>query len=83
MSNELHISSLLVHINPEKSATIETTINLFEGAEFVTVSEQGKAIVLIEAPNQKVIMEVIDHINELDGVLSTGLVYHEVEKIDA
>jgi len=83
MNNELHISSLLVHINPEKSATIETTINLLEGAEFVTVSEQGKAIVLIEAPSQKVIMQVIEHINELDGVLNTGLVYHEVEKKDA
>jgi nitrate reductase NapD len=28
-------------------------------------------------------MEVIDTINALDGVLSTGLVYHEFEKVES
>lgn len=81
--DELHISSLIVHINAAKSAAIKKKINLLEGAEVVTISAQGKAIVLLEAPNQRVIMEVLDTINELDGVINTALVYHEFEKTDA
>ncbi|MFT6985944.1 MAG: nitrate reductase NapD [Psychromonas sp.] len=80
--DELHISSLLVHVNPKKAAAITTSINLLSGAEVITISAQGKAIVVLEAPHQRVIMEVIDNINALDGVINTGLVYHEFEKID-
>ena len=79
-TEEWHISSLIVHIRPEKWQEIETSINLLEGAELITMSPIGKAVVVLEAPNQRVIMEVIDNINALDGVLSTGLVYHEFEK---
>ena len=82
-SEELHISSLIVHVNIKKVDMISVKINLLEGAEVITVSEQGKAIVVLEAPNQRIIMEVIDSINEIDGVINTGLVYHEFEKAEA
>ncbi|TEW56074.1 sorbose reductase [Psychromonas sp. RZ22] len=77
---ELHVSSLIVHVKPEKSSSITNSINALKGAEMVTITEQGKAIVIIEAANQGQIMQCIDQINELDGVLHTGLVYHEFEK---
>ncbi|PKG39301.1 chaperone NapD [Psychromonas sp. Urea-02u-13] len=80
---ELHISSLIVHVNILKVDMIRAKINLLQGAEVITVSEQGKAIVVLEAPNQRIIMEVIDSINEIDGVINTGLVYHEFEKAEA
>ncbi|WP_354625707.1 chaperone NapD [Psychromonas sp. MME2] len=81
--NELHISSLIVHINITKANKIEESINSLEGAEVITISPEGKAVVVLEAPNQRVIMEVIDAINEIDGVINTGLVYHEFEKLQA
>ena len=79
---ELHVSSLIVHVNIQKVDMIRANINLLNGAEVITVSPQGKAIVVLEAPNQRVIMEVIDKINALDGVINTGLVYHEFEKLE-
>ncbi|MFT4836936.1 MAG: nitrate reductase NapD [Psychromonas sp.] len=82
-TEELHVSSLIVHIRPEKRQEIEKSINLLDGAELITVSPIGKAVVVLEAPHQRVIMEVIDTINALDGVLSTGLVYHEFEKVES
>ncbi|WP_372880709.1 chaperone NapD [Psychromonas sp.] len=81
-TEELHVSSLIVHLNPKKLREIESSINSLEGAELVTISPVGKAIVVLEAPNQRVIMEVIDKINGLDGVINTGLVYHEFEKLE-
>jgi len=80
---ELHVSSLIVHVNIKKAERIETSINLLEGAEVITISPEGKAIVVLEAANQRMIMEVIDSINEIDGVINTGLVYHEFEKQEA
>lgn len=80
---ELHVSSLIVHINIKKADVISPKINELQGAEVITISPQGKAIVVLEAPNQGVIMEVIDSINEIDGVINTGLVYHEFEKEEA
>ena len=77
---ELHVSSLIVHVNIKKENEIRTSINQLSGAEVITISPQGKAIVVLEAPSQRIIMEVIDAINEIDGVINTGLVYHEFEK---
>jgi nitrate reductase NapD len=79
---ELHVSSLIVHINIKKEKQICASINLLKGAEVITISPEGKAIVVLEAPNQRIIMEVIDNINEMDGVINTGLVYHEFEKAE-
>jgi len=81
-SEELHVSSLIVHINIKKEKQIRASINLLNGAEVVIISPEGKAIVVLEAPNQRIIMEVIDSINEIDGVINTGLVYHEFEKAE-
>ncbi|KPU83457.1 sorbose reductase [Psychromonas sp. PRT-SC03] len=74
---ELHISSLIVHLRSHKSESITKGINALGGAEVISISPEGKAIVVLEASHQRQIMEVIDTINTLDGVLNTGLVYHE------
>ncbi len=78
---ELHVSSLLVHVNKEKADAIESSINLLDGAEVIVISPEGKAVVVLEASNQGQIMEVIDKINEFDGVINIGLVYHEFETL--
>lgn len=78
---ELHVSSLIIHVKPDKSTNLTTSIDAISGAELVTITDEGKAIVIIEASHQREIMECIDEINALDGVLHTGLVYHEFEKL--
>jgi nitrate reductase NapD len=80
MNQELHISSLVVHIKPENAVQLTNSINALQEAELITVTPEGKAIVVIEANHQKQIMKCIDHINDLNGVLHTGLVYHEFEQ---
>jgi nitrate reductase NapD len=46
------------------------------------MSPIGKPVVVLEAPNQRIIMKVIDAINQLDGMLNTRFVYHEFEKLE-
>jgi len=79
---ELHVSSLIVHINIKKSESITKKINEQNGAEVITISPEGKVIVVLEASNQGEIMKVIDAVNEFDGVINTGLVYHEFETLE-
>lgn len=81
--DELHVSSLIVHINKNKADAIKASIDLLVGAEVITISPEGKAVVVLEAPHQRQIMEVIDQINAFDGVINTGLVYHEFEKLES
>lgn len=77
--NEVHISSLVVHVMPEHLASTKTTIESFDGTEIYGESEEGKLVVVIETENQGYITDTIDAINQLDHVLSTALVFHQIE----
>ncbi|MFV0574498.1 MAG: chaperone NapD [Vibrio sp.] len=77
--NEVHISSLVVHVVPQYLASIKKTIESYEGAEIYGESEEGKLVVVIETENQGYITDTIDAINQLDHVLSTALVFHQIE----
>lgn len=77
--NEVHISSLIVHVVPQYLTTIKQAIESFDGAEIYGESEEGKLVVVIETENQGYITDTIDSINQLDHVLSTALVFHQIE----
>ncbi len=77
--NEVHISSLVVHVAPEHLAEIKPKIEAFENAEIYGDSPEGKIIVVLETENQGFITDTIESINNLPNVLSTVLVYHQIE----
>ncbi|NOH81733.1 nitrate reductase [Vibrio sp. RE86] len=77
--NEVHISSLVVHCAPEHLETIKVQINQVENAEIYGDSPEGKIVVVMETENQGFITDNIEAINNLPNVLSTVLVYHQIE----
>lgn len=77
--NEVHISSLVVHVAPEHLDAIKNQITQYENAEIYGDSPEGKIVVVLETQNQGFITETIDAINNLPNVLSTVLVYHQIE----
>ncbi|WP_367989762.1 chaperone NapD [Vibrio sp. NTOU-M3] len=77
--NEVHISSLVVHVPPEQLETIKAEIERFDNAEVFGESPEGKIVVVLETENQGFITDTIDAINNLPNVLSTVLVYHQIE----
>ena len=79
---EVHISSLVVHAKPEYLATVKNRIEQLPGAEIYGESDQGKLVVVLEMHNQGYITDVIEKINNLDHVLNTALVYHQIEQLD-
>ncbi|MDP2572207.1 chaperone NapD [Vibrio penaeicida] len=77
--NEVHISSLVVHVSPEHLSRTKSRIEEFENAEVFGDSPEGKIVVVLETENQGFITDTIDAINNLPDVLSTVLVYHQIE----
>ncbi|MGF1738386.1 chaperone NapD [Photobacterium satsumensis] len=80
---EVHISSLVVHVKPEYLASVKEQIEAMPNAEIYGDSEEGKVIVVLETENQGYVTDTIDKINNLEHVLTTFLVYHQIEQFDS
>ncbi|HEX5842880.1 MAG TPA: chaperone NapD [Pseudomonas sp.] len=74
----LHIASLLVHVRPELFEAVKANLRLLEGVELHQQSPQGKLVVVLETQHEQQILDRIEQINQLPGVLNAALVYHEV-----
>jgi nitrate reductase NapD len=74
----VHIASLLIHIRPELLDAVKTNLRQLDGLELHQESPQGKLVVVLETQHERHILDRIDQINSLPGVLNTALVYHEL-----
>lgn len=79
---EVHISSLVVLTKPDQMQSVKSSIEKLPGTEIHAESENGKLVVVLETANQTYITDVIEKINDLDHVLTTSLVYHQIESLD-
>ncbi len=77
--NEVHISSLVVHVAPEHLTEIKEQIATYDNAEIYGDSPEGKIIVVLETENQGFVTDTIDAINNIPNVLNTALVFHQIE----
>lgn len=79
MPDECHISSLVVHVRPERAAAVAARIGQLNGAEVQPRDAAGKLIVTLETASTGEIVERLDVIHDLPGVISATLVYHHWE----
>ncbi len=77
MNTTLHIASLLVHCRPELLAAVKANLSLLPGLELHQQSPNGKLVVVLEAEHESRILDAIEHIQHLPGVLNAALIYHE------
>jgi len=76
---EVHISSMVVHAMPDYLVDVRKNIEELPGAEIHAESPNGKLVVVLESQTQTYITDVIEKIACLDHVMSTALVYHQIE----
>lgn len=81
--NEYNICGVLVMGNPDKGAIIENTLNDIEGVEVHARENGGKLVVTVEGSQSRQIADLITSFSDIDGVLSTSLVYHEIDSDQA
>ncbi|MCF7223377.1 chaperone NapD [Marilutibacter chinensis] len=75
---DVHIASLLVQHRPEAGAGVDACIAACKELELAR-RDGGRSIVLCESDASRVLMDRIDELQAVDGVLSVALVYHHVE----
>ncbi|WP_338593075.1 chaperone NapD [Shewanella khirikhana] len=81
MSNELHVTSLIVQVLPEKMSEVRGQIMAMAGAD-LSVNNEVKLVVVLEGNSQKDILAGIEAINGLPGVMSATMVYHQSEVLE-
>jgi nitrate reductase NapD len=82
LSDEMHISSLIVQAIPDTMPAITASVSAIPGLEVHAVSE-GKMVVVLETANEGEIVARISEINRLNGVMSVNLVFHQVDQAEA
>ena len=73
------ICSLVVYARPEKAPVVEKAIEQMEGTEVHAATREGKLIVSLDHPDRTYCSKIIMDLNNIDGVVSTSLVYEYFE----
>lgn len=71
----MSISSLLVHARAEDISRVQDALNSQEGVEVHTTTPEGRIVVTVDEPDNSRAADILQSFRELDGVLSTSLVY--------
>ena len=78
MDETLHIASLVVLARPELFEAVKANLRLLDNLELHQESAAGKLVVVLETTDENQILQRIEQINNLPGVLNAALIYHEV-----
>lgn len=79
MLRELHISSLIVQVRPDRAQDVASALARIDGLDLQQWVGAGKLIVTLETAGTHEIMQRLETINDLPGVISSALVYHQWE----
>lgn len=79
MNEPVNISSVIVHPAPGGEATAREGLAGLPGVEVGATGEDGRMVVIIEAPDDAETTRIFETIRLLPGVLSVAMVYHRYE----
>ena len=79
MKDELHIASCVAYAKPEAVEGIVRAIHATGLAEVPRRDEKGRMVILIERARAAEVLDAIDAIRALEGVLAVHLAYQHAE----
>ncbi|TQV74223.1 hypothetical protein FKG94_16590 [Exilibacterium tricleocarpae] len=74
-----HVTSLVVHASAAALQDVLARVRRLPATEVHTGEPPGKFIVVLETETEQQILQTIDRIRDIDGVLSAAMVYHHVD----
>jgi nitrate reductase NapD len=80
---ELHVAGVLVHARPDALAGLERAVQSIEGAEVYQASPEGRVVVILEGPDTRTLLDAMDHLRALPGVVNVSLAYQHAEPLAA
>jgi periplasmic nitrate reductase NapD len=79
LSEEFHVSSLVVHCRRESAAKVVAALRAMDGIEVHGGVPEGKLVVTLETATEGEIVERLNQVQLLKGVLAATLVFHQFE----
>jgi nitrate reductase NapD len=76
--DEYHISSLVVLHRPDAADTLKAFIDRHPALD-IAVQGDCRCVMVCETGSQRAVMEHIDALEALPGVINVSLIYHHVE----
>ena len=78
----LHIASFVVHHRIDAADALDAALSALPGAE-LALREGSRSIVLAEGPDEGALVERVEALRHVDGVLGVSLVHHHAEPREA
>lgn len=78
MSETLHIASFVIQHRPEAATALDAAIDQLPCIELV-LRQGSRSVVLCEAENEHLLMEQVDVLRGIEGVMGCSLVHHHAE----
>ncbi|MCQ9124132.1 nitrate reductase [Rodentibacter caecimuris] len=76
-----HVVGLIVQGNPQKMVAIQTALLEIEHTEIPTFDEKtGKLVVVMQSHDQHILLDNMESVNHIDGVINVSLIYHEQDE---
>jgi periplasmic nitrate reductase NapD len=82
VSKEWHIASFIVTARPERIAAVIDAVLKLPQTE-LAVHEGARLVLVMEGEHRGEIMDRVDALRDLEGVITVNLVYHHAEDKDA
>ena len=79
MMRETHIASCVAYTRPEATTAVKAAIERTGIAEVPRHDGNGHLVLLIERPSAGEVMDVIDAVRALEGVIAVHLAYQHAE----
>jgi len=77
--SDLHIASCVAFVRPEAVESVVRSIAASRIAEAPRYAASGKVVILIEAPSAARVLDAMDAVRALEGVLAVHLAYQHAE----
>ena len=76
----MNISGVLVKAYPQHITSIETVLNTMAGVEVHGNNEDGRIVITVEDESANNISDTLVQIQDVPGVLSAAMIYHQFEE---
>ena len=79
ITEPINICGVLVHAHPDKLSQVQASLLQYEGVEVHNVSNNGRLVITIDLPDRFNMIDTINQLNNVEGVLSAAMVYQHNE----
>jgi nitrate reductase NapD len=75
----MSICGVVLHAHPSAHETVRSALLGMPGVDVHAMTEEGRMVVTVDQPNDRQALRTLEDLREVDGVLSTELVFSHPE----